>query len=133
MATALACVAGAGCSLSWQIGSLAPEQDVTGSTTRHPSPLSPALDAEDWRRARAALSVALDLQGNGKPVSWDNPESGLKGSFEPIGSAFVAKDEICRNFMAELKGAEPQTFLRALACRQGQDTWAIRDVKQGKR
>jgi surface antigen len=46
-------------------------------------PLSPHLNEEDWRRAKAALAVALDPQGPGTQVSWDNPDTAMKGSFTP--------------------------------------------------
>src|SRR5438067_2431449 len=60
-----------------------PEPTETGSIAKRPSSFGPDLGDEDWRRARAALGVALDPQGNGKPVKWDNPESGLRGSVNP--------------------------------------------------
>jgi surface antigen len=56
-------------------------EDATGALPK--SSLAGILDAEDWRRAKAALSTALDPQGNGSLVGWDNPDSGNKGSFTP--------------------------------------------------
>jgi len=121
----------AGCSWSWQLGSFAPaDPDITGSIKpRFASPLSPVLDEEDWRRARAALAVALDPQGNGKAVSWGNPDSGLKGSFTPVGTAFVQKDEICRAFLADLTAGSGQSWLQGSACRSNPDDWSVKDVK----
>ena len=41
--------------------------------------LSSELGPEDLRRADGAMAVALDPQGNGAPVNWDNPQSGDQG------------------------------------------------------
>nr|WP_279306617.1 RT0821/Lpp0805 family surface protein [Microvirga solisilvae] len=92
------------------------------------SPLSPDLDEEDWRRAKAALAVALDPQGPGTQVSWDNPETSMKGTFTPTGAPFVKNDEICRSFNAQLSGAASAN-LHGTACRPSGDEWAIKEVK----
>jgi hypothetical protein len=59
------------------------EDDVAGSVPKWS--FAGLLDAEDWRRAKVALSTALDPQGNGSLVGWDNPDTGNKGSFTPVG------------------------------------------------
>jgi len=121
-----------GCSWSWQLGSLLPDDGdlTTGSIKpREVSPLSPTLVSEDWRRAKAALAVALDIQGDGKTVNWDNPDSGAKGAFTPVGAPFVVKDDICRAFLADLSGKLQPATLQGSACRAGPGDWAIKDVK----
>ena len=122
-----------GCSTAIPLPSLLGDGDVTGSIRQSVSPLSSALDAEDWRRAKSALSVALDPQGNGAPVDWDNPESGVKGSFIPAGDAFPADEKICRAFVAELGGSAPAQNLRGLGCRDKSGDWTIADVKPSKK
>lgn len=106
-------------------------EDVTGSITpAFRSPLSADLGAEDWRRAKGALSVALDPQGNGTSVGWDNPESGLKGTFVPVGQPFVQADEVCRVFVATINGTgDANASLQGTACRLSPDEWAIQGVK----
>ena len=87
-------------------GSLFPEPESTSSITpRVMSPLSPELGGEDWRRAKGALAIALDPQGSGSSVSWDNPDTDMKGNFAPVGQPFVKTDEICRAFLG-LRGHE---------------------------
>ncbi|WP_244610467.1 RT0821/Lpp0805 family surface protein [Microvirga pakistanensis] len=93
-----------------------------------PSPLSPDLNEEDWRRAKAALGVALDPQGPGTQVSWDNPETSMKGSFTPTGAPFVKNDEICRTFNARLSGPT-QASLHGTACRLSGEEWTVKQVK----
>jgi surface antigen len=107
--------------------------DVTGSLRPPESPLSRALDEEDWRRAESALSVALDPQGNGAVVTWDNPQSGMKGSFIPVGNAFPADEKVCRAFAADLGGNAPAEHLQGVGCRDKSGEWTIRDVKSIKR
>lgn len=92
------------------------------------SMLSADLDEEDWRRAKAALAVALDPQGPGTHVSWDNPETGMKGTFKPSGAPFVKNDEICRTFTAQLAGTA-SAHLQGTACRPSGDEWALKEVK----
>jgi surface antigen len=129
----VALAAGA-CSMSFPIASLVDEPATTSSVApRAVSPLSPDLGVEDWRRARAALGVALDPQGSGAQVSWDNPDTGLKGTFTPVGQPFVKSDEICRAFTATLAGQTATSTLQGTACRPSGAEWAISEVKPVKK
>jgi surface antigen len=125
--------AGAGaCSMTLPITSLVDEPATTASVARRAvSPLSPDLGAEDWRRAKAA--VALDPQGSGAKVSWDNPDTTLKGAFTPVGQPFVKSDEICRAFIATISGQAISSSLQGTACRPSGGEWAIKDVKPFKK
>ncbi|MGO4387156.1 RT0821/Lpp0805 family surface protein [Microvirga sp. 2YAF29] len=128
----IAMTAGA-CSFSFGVAGLdEDEPKATGSVVSTvAAPLSPDLNEEDWRRAKAALAVALDPQGPGTQVSWDNPDTNMKGTFTPTGGPFVKNDEICRAFTAHLNGAN-QASLQGTACRLSGDEWAIKDVKPAK-
>jgi surface antigen len=122
----------AGCATVFPLPAFIDREDVTGSIAKPVSPLSKKLDAEDWRRAIAALGVALDPQGNGKTVAWDNPQSGLKGSFVPVGDAYPREDRICRAFLAEVgaPGADPK---QGTGCRDKAGEWSVGDIKPWKR
>jgi 17 kDa outer membrane surface antigen len=127
-AAGLAAALGA-CSWTFPMTSLVDEPETTASTApRFVSPLSPDLGEEDWRRAKAALAVALDPQGSGAQVSWDNPDSRLKGAFTPVGRPFVKSDEICRAFLASLTGPDAASSLQGTACRPSGGEWEIKDV-----
>ena len=130
MALALALPAG-GCGISFPITSLLPDTETTNSLKpKAASPLSADLGEEDWRRARGALTIALDPQGNGSSVTWDNPDSLMKGNFAPVGQPFVKTDEICRAFLATVTGQSgTTTSLQGTACRPSGGEWAIKDVK----
>ncbi|WP_312895150.1 RT0821/Lpp0805 family surface protein [Microvirga sp.] len=100
-------------------GAIASKSDIT---------LSAYLDEEDWRRAKAALAVALDPQGPGTQVSWDNPATTRKGTFTPVGAPFVKNDEICRSFSAHLSGPSVSA-LQGTACRPSGSEWTLKEVK----
>lgn len=110
-----------------------PPDDVTGSIDRPVRALAASLDAEDWRRAYAALGVALDPQGSGAPVNWDNPQSGMRGVFTPVGPAYPSDDKLCRAFLADIAGrTQPQT-LQGAGCREKSGDWIVGDLKPWKK
>ena len=120
----------AGCGVSFPMASLFPDTETTSSITpKIVSPLSSELGGEDWRRAKGALTVALDPQGSGSAVSWDNPDTETKGNFAPVGQPFVKTDEICRAFLATVVVKDSPRSLQGTACRPSGGEWAIKDVK----
>jgi surface antigen len=123
----------AGCSAAIPLPAFVSKDDVTGSIRKPVSPLSASLDAEDWRRASGALAVALDPQGSGAPVRWDNPTSGTKGVFTPVGDAQPVDGRICRAFLSELGGAHPVQSLQGTGCRDKSGDWEVTDVKPWKK
>jgi surface antigen len=121
----------AGCAVSVPIGSFsnasaATDEDATGSIPS--APLVRLLGPEDWRRAKAALATALDPQGDGSPVSWDNPQSGVKGSFAPTGKAYPVDAKVCRSFRSEVERKAGVTAMQGLACADKTGEWAIAEV-----
>ena len=108
---------------------VAEEPVVTGSIEKRPASFGSDLGEEDWRRARAALSVALDPQGNGRPVKWDNPETGLHGAVNPTGLPYVADDLICRNFLASVIGPGRSRFVRGTGCKPSGGHWTLKRVR----
>jgi len=115
--------------MSMPLPSFVSRDDVTGSIAKPISPLSNALDSEDWRRAKGALAVALDPQGNGAIVHWDNPVSGVKGSFLPTSEARAVDDQICRDFETEIAGSHPTESLTGSGCRDKQGEWHVTNVR----
>jgi hypothetical protein len=125
-----------GCSISLPVSlskMLDPEPTSSVAKPERPLPFAQDFSDEDWRRARSAMGVALDPQGNGSRVSWDNPESGLKGHFEAAGIPFVKGDEICRPFRTHYTGpTKPAVELRGAACRPSGGEWSLADVQAAK-
>lgn len=133
LAVGMIALSAGACSFSFGVAGLdEDEPKTTGAIVSAAAvALSPDLNEEDWRRAKAALAVALDPQGPGTQVSWDNPETSMKGTFTPTGAPFVKNDEICRAFTAQISGPN-QASLQGTACRPSGDDWAIKDVKPAK-
>jgi len=147
-------LASAGCSVSFPIMGLssAADDDVMTTASIAPSPatslpatslttpskpvalasMASELGPEDLRRADGAMVVALDPQGNGSPVSWDNPQSGAKGSFTPVGAPFVKSDEICRTFVAHVETQTKPARLKGTACRLSGGEWAVKEMQSSK-
>lgn len=103
--------------------------------TRALDRLDPSLDDEDWRRAQGALSLAVDPQGPGLPVNWDNPLSKRKGSFAAAGDMVLTQETICRPFTATVVQPGGRESKHAgQACRLGPGEWAMRaDPAPGSR
>jgi surface antigen len=78
------------------------------------------------------MALALDPQGNGSPVSWDNAESKSSGRFTPVGGPFLRDDEVCRAFLASLSTLMERHALQGTACRPSGGDWSIRDLKPWK-
>lgn len=134
VAVGIAAAASGGCATGIPLPSLMAKtssDDVTGSI-RGTSPLSNTLDQEDWRRARGAMGLALDPQGNGSPVTWENPQSKARGSFTPVGQAKAVDDKICRAFIAELGGSLKSEQLQGDACRDRSGEWNVGKVQPWK-
>jgi surface antigen len=132
----------AGCSLSFPMLAQTAAEDTepvvlsTGSLNHGPRrngpQLSDHLGQEDMRRALGALALALDPQGNGSPVNWDNAESKASGRFTPVSSPYLKDDEICRAFLAAIRTPMDQHALQGTACRPSGGQWDIRELRQWK-
>lgn len=123
----IVCLPLAACSISMPLSPFgAAQEPLTTGSIGPVSPLAEKHDHEDWRRARAALAVALDPQGPGTRVSWDNPETGNGGAFESASKAYVKDDRVCRDFAAELSFAEKSPrAVSGIACRMSEADWRI--------
>jgi len=134
----------AGCSVSFPIIGLSSKNEDDVATTASVLParaaantgalasLASDLGPEDMRRADGAMAVALDPQGNGAAVSWDNPQSGIKGSFIPVGGPFLRSDEICRAFIASVQTQVKPAKLQGTACRPSGGEWAVKEMQPWK-
>jgi surface antigen len=123
-----------GCSMAFPISPLmspGSKEDAAGSVPK--LSFAGPLDAEDWRRAKAALSTALDPQGNGLLVGWDNPDSGNKGSFTAVGKPFPLATGICRVFLAEVDCKGEEHAMQGTACSDQRGEWTIAVAKPWKK
>lgn len=93
----------------------------------------PGLTEEDWRRARGALTVALDPVGDGAPVAWSNPLSGAAGQFKPDGQVFLVRDEVCRGFTGRMQASQRASDVQGHACRLGAGEWWLKALQTSAR
>lgn len=122
-----------GCSMTIPIAGVETDKSPTGSIERTAVVLSPALDQEDLRRAKAALAIALDPQGNGARVAWQNPQSGAHGAFTASAPPFADHDRVCRAFKGEAAPSDGSSNkLAGSACRDTDGTWLIRSSADTK-
>lgn len=137
--------ASAGCSVSFPILGLSSKaDDEVAMTTSSTLPARPAtqpgalasfaseLGPEDMRRADGAMALALDPQGNGAAVSWDNPQSAIKGSFTPVGGPFLRSDEVCRAFIASVQTQKSTGKVQGTACRPSGGEWVVKETQPWK-
>jgi surface antigen len=100
--------------------------------TAEPAALPASLDEEDRRRALGALAIALDPQGNGASVRWDNPVSKAHGQVTPVGYAYPSKDVICRDFSAQFDTRAGAHAAQGAACRDKSAQWTIAELRPAK-
>ena len=74
---------------------------------------------------KAALATALDPQGDGAPVKWDNPRSGASGAFAPAGKAYPSDAKICRAFATQIERKAGAAAMRGVACADKDGAWTI--------
>jgi surface antigen len=137
IACACLCQALAACAVATPLGEQIDPQP-TGSISAPPvqdaasSRLPASLDEEDRRRALGALAIALDPQGNGASVRWDNPVSKAHGEITPIGFAYPSNDLICRKFSARFDTVGGSRMEQGSACRDKNANWTIAELQPAK-
>jgi surface antigen len=120
-----------GCSMSFPIASMQPGADEMTASIK--PVIGKMSDEEDRRRAKAALSTALDPQGDGHAVRWENPTTGDKGSFTAVGHAYPLDSRVCRAFLGTaVQNGEDKTF-QGTACTVAAGEWAVTETKPFKK
>ena len=122
-----------GCMNAGPMASLMTDEDVTGSIQVAASGLSasplPLLSPDDWTAASKALDAALDPQGSGVAVVWENPASGKRGTMTAVGATYAADGLTCRAFLADIGVGAPDRRLQGRGCRTEGGQWAVSDLK----
>ena len=88
-----------------------------------------ALRTADQEMIEAAVSVALETHVSGEPAHWHNPDSGSKGSVEPVRTFKISTGQWCREYAhaIDIRGwRERKTTLHAIACREANGRWKTR-------
>ncbi len=113
--------------MSFPMASLMPGDDVTASNST--VPFGRMLDEEGRRRETAALATALDPQGDGATVKWDNAKSGDRGAITALGKAYNADNKVCRAFIGELRQGDTLRKLQGSACAVSAGEWKVTEAK----
>ena len=124
-----------GCSFSRGDGAFAKMDDneVTGSLGAGQA--GPPVPTEtDLAFARTAASDVLTKGDKDSSQSWENPETGARGSVTPLSQAYSADDgRTCRDFLASYVKGRAESWLQGAACKGGQGRWEIQTLRPWKR
>jgi len=103
--------------------------NVTGSLSKQPG--SPAVPTEsDLAFARTAASDVLTKGDKDSSQSWENPETGARGSVTPLSQAYSADDgRTCRDFLASYVNGRAESWLQGAGCKAGHGRWEIHTIK----
>jgi surface antigen len=83
------------------------------------------LDERDKKMAAEAAQKALESAPTGKPVAWQNPDSGHAGTVTPVKTYQTADGKHCREYETNvtIDGKQEKAFGKA--CRQPDGNWQI--------
>lgn len=118
-----------GCSLS-RVDAFAKmdDKDVTGSigATR----VNAVMPTEsDLAFARNAASDVLTKGDKDSSQSWENPQTGARGSVTPLAQAYSGEDgKTCRDFLASYVNGAVENWLQGAACKTGRGRWEIQTL-----
>ncbi len=81
------------------------------------------LDERDKRMAAEAAQRALETSPTGKPVSWQNPDSGHYGTVTPVKTYQTSSGSYCREYqqIVTIDGKQEKAY--GTACRQPDGSW----------
>jgi len=128
----------AGCSFSYQLGSLIEKKEesgaaVTGSVAEARTTSSTDLSSGDLAYAKAAASEVLKRGGKGASQPWENPQTGARGTVTPIAAVYTQDGFTCQDFLASyVRDGSGEDWLRGEACRVHRGNWEVRSLKSWK-
>jgi len=127
-------LASGGC--SFQLGSMfEPDRDeakvqTTGSViASSATPTQVAAGAESDFALRAAASALFASNEPNASISWENPQTGARGTVTPIADAYIQAGVTCRDFLASYVQVDSENWLQGEACRAQQGRWEVRSLK----
>lgn len=132
-------LASAGCSFSYQLGSLfRKDEDKTEAITTGSIPLTPSVTRStaglppdaDLHFARAA---AVEVMNKESSAPWENPKSGARGMVTPLAAAYDQEGRTCRDFLASYVRRGTEAWLQGEACRAEAGKWEVRSMRPWKR
>lgn len=73
-------------------------------------------------RDRACMGHALELMGDGRPVTWTNPATGVNYRLTPL-KGYEAAGRPCRDFTTRVRSGQKSETVRGTACRRSDGAW----------
>jgi hypothetical protein len=130
----------AGCSFSYQLGSMfgndEAKPEYTGTVAPKPTPAPPIeanLSESDLVFARAAALDVVSKDGQTRSAPWENPKTGARGTVTPIAVAYASDGTTCRDFLASYVRQGSEAWLQGAACRGTRGKWEVRNLRPWKR
>ena len=82
------------------------------------------LDQRDKRLQAEAAQKAMESTPSGKPVAWNNPDSGHSGTITPV-RTYQSNGQYCREYQTTVTIDNKQEKGYGTACRQPDGSWKI--------
>ena len=123
-----------GCSFSYQLDNLFAKKDDASlaGAMRPAAPAKPVADLPpegDLIIARAAVSEVMTKGGKDASVSWENPQTGTRGTVTPIATARNEDGLTCHDFLASFEREGSSSWMQGEACRANKGKWEVRTLK----
>lgn len=137
----LAVAVGTSCGgCSFQLGNMWSKKDdmaagdITGSISSAYANTDTNLTDSDLAMTRNAASDVMTRGGKDVSQPWENPQTGARGSVTPLASSYQAADgRTCRDFLASYVRGGNEGWLQGEACKSGEGSWEIRNMKPWRR
>ena len=84
-----------------------------------------SLDKADKQAMQRTTSHALENNRSGTTSTWDNPDTGHRGSVTPTETYQSADGQYCREFTTSVTVEGKREKAKGTACRQPDGTWRI--------
>ena len=128
-------VGSSGCSISRNEDSFArlEDSDVTGATSQAKAVADLVPTDSDLAFARNAASDVLTKGDKDSSQSWENPETGARGSVTPLAQSYTSEGRTCRDFLASYVNGRTESWSQGAGCRSEKGRWEIRTMKPWQR
>ena len=125
-----------GCSFSYQLDNLFGKKDdasLSGTLQPAAATLKPVNDLPpegDLIIARAAVTEVMSKGSKDASVSWENPQTGTRGTVTPIATSRVEDGLTCHEFLASFERQGTSSWMQGEACRTAnKGKWEVRNLK----
>ena len=78
---------------------------------------------EDGKAIEAAVNRVLEKRLSGETVHWRSPTTGSEARITPVRTFRSESGQWCREFVREVSSAAGREVVRAIACREGPESW----------